>query len=378
VIGLGPEETAEYLAVVQSLRPYYKFYDTHVHPYEVLFDRFSYEDHYSRPGVLSLTGTSYQEPALKRFRFPEMGDFNDDPKSQRLQDISVMLLKKVYGNVGEQVFRDQMTLSGIDRSLLLPVASESCSPEQFMGRMRWVKKFYQDDERFWIAGSVPGSVEAISLIPYVRALKQDFGIKAVKCHPVVTGIDFGLEARQEWLEELLRACRESQLPLIIHSGRNNPYWGGKRGNFGALENLRNIDLSLSGEPVVLAHAGFHRCRIADIEPEGLRMLQSMLSAHPNLLVDISGLTFEPLKLVLRSLPAERILFGSDALYASQWEAVTMTMHALKEQGMPLEHNLIQFASINPRRTLFKDTGHVKYIQDQVESISGRSQGEIVP
>ena len=105
--GLGSEATAGYLAIVQELRPYFQFYDTHVHPYEVLFDRFHYEEEFARPGVLSLTGKSYTTPAVKNFQFPEMGDFNDDPRSQRLQDISVMLLKKVYGNVGEQVFIDQ-------------------------------------------------------------------------------------------------------------------------------------------------------------------------------------------------------------------------------------------------------------------------------
>ena len=84
------------------------------------------------------------------------------------------------------------------------------------------------------------------------------------------------------------------------------------------------------------------------------MLDKMLQAHPNLYVDISGLTFEPLKLVLQSVNGDRILFGSDALYASQWEAVTMTMHALRELGMALEENFIKFASINPRKTIFED------------------------
>lgn len=351
--GLGPEQTAEYLAVMHRLRPAYPLYDMHVHPYEVLFDRFTYQD-FSRPGVLSLTGKAYATPSVKQFQFPEIGEFNGDPRSQRLHDISVMLLKKVYGNVGEQVFMDQMTLSGIDSVLLLPIAPESGTPATFGERMRWVKRFYRNEEKFWIAGSVPGALEAPEIPHYVGSLKRDFGIRAIKCHPVVSGIDLSTGTRKKWLERLLAACHESRLPLIIHSGRNNPYWGGSRGNFGALEHLKNIDMSISGKPVILAHAGFHRCKLQEIEREGLPMLDRMLQKHPNLYVDISGLTFEPLKLVLQSVHRERILFGSDALYSSQYEAVTMTMHALKELGMALEENFIKFASINPRKTIFKD------------------------
>ena len=352
--GLGPEETAEYLAVLQKLRPAYPFYDMHVHPYEVLFDRFTYEGEFSSPGVLSLTGKSYTTPSVKKFQFPEMGDFNDDPRSQRLQDISVMLLRKVYGNVGEQVFIDQMNLSGMDCVLLLPIAPESGSPGAFHDRMRWVKRFYRNEDKFWIAGSVPGALEAQEVSRYVSSLKQEYGIKAIKCHPVVSGIDLSTGTRKKWLELLLAACQESGLPLIIHSGRNNPYWGGNRGNFGALEHLKNIDMSISGQPVILAHAGFHRCKTQEIEREGLPMLDKMLQTHSNLHVDISGLTFEPLKLVLQSVGSDRILFGSDALYSCQYEAVTMTMHALRELGMALEENFINFASINPRKTIFKE------------------------
>ena len=220
--------------------------------------------------------------------------------------------------------------------------------------MRWVKKFYRDEEKFWLAGSIPGALDGSELKEYVRSQKQDYGIRAMKCHPVVSSIDLSTGARKEWLEELLCACQESQIPLIIHSGRNNPYWGGNRGNYGALENLKDINMSLSGMPVILAHAGFHRCKTSDVEQEGLRMLDRMLRTHSNLHVDISGLTFEPLKLVLGSVDGERILFGSDALYSSQWEAVTITMHALKELEMDLEENFIQYASFNPRKTIFKD------------------------
>lgn len=350
---LSPEECSRYLAMVKSLRASYPLYDTHVHPYEVLFDRFIY-DETAHPGVLSLTGKTYASPLANNFKFPEIGYFSEDPRSQRLQDISVMLLKNVYAFVGEQVFIDQMELSGIGQALLLPVASESGTPEQMHERLNWVKHYYRDEEKFWTAGSVPGSLEGSELRRYVGNLKAVHRIKAIKCHPVVTGIDLGAGSKKEWLEELLAACGAAELPIVIHGGRNNPYWGGGRGDFGALDHLSGINISSSCRPVILAHAGFHRCKSTEIEGDGLRVLDKMLQSHPNLYIDISGLTLEPLKLVIQNVDANRILFGSDALYASQWEAVILTMHALSESGMDPEKYFLQYASINPRKAIFED------------------------
>jgi predicted TIM-barrel fold metal-dependent hydrolase len=354
VRGLGPEETSGYLSVLTGLRGSCPFYDTHVHPYEVLFDRFSYEEQSDRSGVLSLPGKCYTAPAAGRFRFPEMADFNDEPRSQRLQDISAMLLRKVYGSVGEQVFLDQMELGGIDKVLLLPIATEAGDCDHFDARMRWVKRCYPNEDKFWIAGSVPGALGCEAIRGYAGDLQRQFGIRAIKFHPVVSGIDLGTGPRKQWLEMLLIACHELKLPLVIHGGRNNPYWGGSRGNFGALQHLKEINISLSQSPVILAHAGFHYCGVREIEMEALSVLEKMLKKHSNLYVDISGLGFEPLKRVLQSVESDRIVFGSDALYAPQWEAVTMTMHALKELGMKLEDSFVQFASINPQKTIFRE------------------------
>ena len=40
--GLAPEQSTRYLALLRDLKSSCRFYDIHVHPYEVLFDRFSY------------------------------------------------------------------------------------------------------------------------------------------------------------------------------------------------------------------------------------------------------------------------------------------------------------------------------------------------
>ena len=115
--GLAPEESSRYLSVLAELKASCRFYDTHVHPYEVIFDRFSYDESGADSKAVSLPGRSYTAAQLSTFSFPEAVDFNETPQAKRLQEISIMLLRKIYGSVGERVFGDQMEVSGIDRVL---------------------------------------------------------------------------------------------------------------------------------------------------------------------------------------------------------------------------------------------------------------------
>jgi predicted TIM-barrel fold metal-dependent hydrolase len=362
--------------MVRRLRASCRFHDLHVHPYEMLFDRCTYEPDPSRAGALSVSGKAYHPPAAGEFNFQETTDLGEAPRSQRLLDIAQMLLKKVYGSVGEPVFHDHMELAGMDRALLLPVPLESASGPDFLDRMRWVKNFYGNEERFWIAGGVPPSVPAEEIRFYARELKQRFGIKALKCHTVVSGHDLGKMEGRQWLEMLLLACRELKLPLILHGGRHNAYWGGERGDFGSPMQYQEINFSLSDQPVVIAHGGVHRCSSREISEECLPILRRMLNRHDNLYLDSSGLGFEPLKVVLQGIEMERLFFGSDALYLPQWQAVALTMHALKELGMKQEESFVQLASSNPGRIIFKDESHDQLIADQVEPVFGSGAGAV--
>ena len=375
--GLAPEESSAFLAILQALRSSCKFYDVHVHPYEVLFDQFSYQDEVASPGLLSLSGRRYSAPVLGSVKLSETAEADGESVSQRFKDVWVMMLRKVYGNVGERVFVDHMNLCGIDKALMLPVPLESCSAQSFEERMRWVRQLYANEQRFWIAGSIPAALAGDEIGPYAEALVRRYGIRAIKCHPVISGIDLGSSSRKQWLEALLVACHELKLPLVLHGGRNSRYWEGNRGDFGSLEHLKEVNLSLSGAPVVLAHAGCHRCSAPQVEQEELPLLNRMLKRHSNLHVDISGLAWQQLKLVLQSVDHDRILFGSDALYVQQWEAVTMTMHALKELGNNVEDAFVKIASTNPERTIFGDGGsHADLGADKVESVSGASEGKV--
>jgi len=368
VTTLSIEECSRFLSLVREIKQDHALYDSHVHPYEVLFDNLTYREAENNSEVLTLEGQSYTPPLVTAYRFSEAGDFDETPRAQRLREISCMLLKKIYGCVGQPVFEHQMELSGIDTSLLLPVAAETTSMEQFNDRLLWVGRHYRDSSRFWTAGSVSGDVKTEDLQGVVAAQQSTHGIKAMKCHPVVTGIDLREFSRKKWVEGLLAACGGCGLPVVLHSGRNNPYWGGPRGDFAALENCQDINFSASRSPVVLAHAGFHRCRLTEMERDGIRILKGILDKHPNVYVDISGLTLQQLKVVVTLISEERILFGSDALYYPQWEAVALTLHALNQLNLPLEKYFLKFAHINPQRAIFQERGHAKPFADQASPV----------
>lgn len=349
--GLAAEKTRRHLDAVAGVRQSHRLYDVHAHPYEILFDRLSYRPDPASPGVLTVPGGAYAPPAPGRFDYP-------DPAAGalpggRLREISAMLFQRVYGSVGARVFLDHMDLAQIDTALLLPVPSDSGDWRRFDSRMAWLNEAYGDRGRLAIAGSIPVSLRGDEMAGYAKALRKRYGISALKCHPVVSAIDLGESAGRGWLESMLCACGELGLPLFVHAGRYNPYWEGPRGGFGALAHLREIDFSLSSEPVILSHAGLHCVPGPQVEEE-LSILVRMLERHGNLAVDLSGLGLPALRRLMTSVPLERILFGSDALYIPQWQAVAMTVQAIEESGMRIEETFVQLASSNPKRTVFKD------------------------
>ena len=80
----------------------------------------------------------------------------------------------------------------------------------------------------------------------------------------------------------------------------------------------------------------------------------MLQSHDNLMIDVSGLDFHVLVVVLRNIDADRIIFGSDALYYSQWSVVVKLLGALKEVFSDVEENFLKIMSINPSQAIFKE------------------------
>ncbi len=348
---LAAREIVRYFSIVDSLRRSCRFYDVHVHPYEVIFDEFVYPSDVAGTGIISLDGKRYRAPEISDLTLSTAPARNLARFSGDLRRISLIRLRHLYAHVGKRAFLDQMELSRIDSALLLPIAPHAGG---FDERMEWVRDVYGNDGRFWIAGSVPNTIGNADVCRYVSDLVTKHGIRALKCHPVVTGIDMRSRLAKERVEAMLAACRENFLPFVIHSGRNIPFWGDERGNCASLEFLGEIDWSISGGPVVLAHAGLYGCSAPEAEREMLPLLQRILSRHDNVFADVSGIGFDRLAMVLRAVHHGRLLFGSDALYEPQWGGVATLLHALAQSGSPVDEQFVQIASVNPAKTIFRE------------------------
>lgn len=347
---LSAAEISKYLDHVRELQRSHVFCDVHVHPYEVLLDRFEYM--YGKPadGILSVDRNEYVPPSCFDLRFDQISAQSQAASRDYLQRSYLVVLRRLYGHIGAKVFLDQMALCGIGKILLLPVASEH---GVFDEKMAGVSSLYDCDGRFFIAGSVPNAVSDENVGRYVSGLKKKFNIKALKCHPVISAMDLASEVGKDRLGSMLAACEENHLPLVLHCGGRSSLWSRDRGGYALLENVRDIDWNVSSEPVVIAHAGMYSCELTEAENEVLPILARMLEKFDNLFVDISGIDIAALSLVLKRIDNARIVFGSDALYHPQWASMVTLLHVLKNVGTDVDRRLIEIASTNPLRTIFR-------------------------
>lgn len=116
------------------------------------------------------------------------------------------------------------------------------------------------------------------------------GARGIKLHPRAQAFGFGDAAA----ESIWRVAEAAQVPILIHAGRGMP----------PMDPLADLALRFPDVVIVLAHAA-----IAD---QG--MFASRLRDHPNVVYDTSTFSvFDQLELFAR-VPAERIVFASDAPY----------------------------------------------------------------
>src|SRR3954452_11529057 len=116
------------------------------------------------------------------------------------------------------------------------------------------------------------------------------GARGIKLHPRAQAFEFGHAA----IDGIFTVAQEAGVPLLVHAGRG----------MAPMDALADAALRHQGVPLVLAHAGI----------AGQGMFATRLAAHPAALYDTSCLSpFDVIELFAR-VPAERIVFASDAPY----------------------------------------------------------------
>lgn len=342
-------ELENMLAEIAGLKGDQLFYDVHNHPFDVLFDRQSYHQLPATPGVFSSGTDAYLPPQLGPLELQNSPATAGRQLDERLKRMACQLkVRRLYRHTGPGVFAERMQLSLIDRSLLLPVPGNNEPEDQQFEAML---EFFGDDERFLFGYSLPNRIPNQELSSKLRQIVSNYAVRVVKIHPSVTGIDLGSHAGVERLEAILDAAEQNRRPVIIHGGLSPDCQNPEAVAYGMFRHLQQLDWSTISQPVVIAHGGCFGHSADEAREEIIPGLAALLEQHQHLAIDISGIDFDTLCPLLRTIAPERILFGTDALYEDQWATLVRLWVALRQVRQDPASDLLRITATNPTEFL---------------------------
>jgi uncharacterized protein len=158
------------------------------------------------------------------------------------------------------------------------------------------------------------------LIPFCRLDPADdpvaeaerclaLGARGIKLHPRAQSFGFASEA----MDAIFAVARDAGVPILVHAGRGMP----------PMDELATLALGYPEVPLILAHAGV----------AGQGMFASRLAGHPATLYDTSCFSpFDVVELYAR-VPAERIVFASDAPYGRPVSGIFMALRVAALAGL---------------------------------------------
>lgn len=82
-----------------------------------------------------------------------------------------------------------------------------------------------------------------------------------------------------------------------------------------------------------------------------------MKKYDNVCIDISGLDFECIKILLLNIDINRIIFGSDGMYIAPGLMVVRLIKAVKESNIDMELAIVKILSINPAKYIFEENAH---------------------
>lgn len=320
------------------------FLDFHVHPFDVLSGDITYRRNGKFDGVFSRAGAIYHAPAMDDML--EINEVRADsiPDSAR----AFLLASRLkYMHTGSKVFADQLEATGLSGALLLPVVR---APGRAAEMLETTTSMFSGDRRMIAGCAFPVGMPAKDLSAFFSSARENYGIRAIKIHPNLSGIDPLTQYGHDSIEATLEAAGALGLPIVVHGGYTSVLRPSKQVEYGSLSHLETINWSLSSVPVVIAHAGCYELTSDEIRT-ALSKLKGMFDRHPNLMADTSSLSLASLRLVLQKVSHDRLVFGSDALYVSIRKAWLGFLRALREVSPAPDIDLLRIASINPMNCL---------------------------
>ena len=338
---IGLQKIEKYMEIINDVkRSGAIFFDTHMHPLEIIFDEFRYERNKAKKGVYSFGEEEYAPPFLSN-----VSEHVPDESSMKLfNKLAILTLRRRYLHIGSKVLEDHMDFCGIDKGLLLPVAPAVGNAD---GLMRRVKNYYGEAERFVMGYSIPNTISDGDIEQDIANAREMYNAKVLKIHPNITGIDLRSSAGKERVEKILSASGALGMPVVIHGGRSPVLPDMQCWEYAYIDNLRRIDFSVTQSPVIIAHGATFGCSDDECEEKVIPALKELLDKNNHLFVNTAGVSLRNLELIFRNIDSKRIVFGSDALYLTQWEGLAKIFHVMENLNMNIEENILSIASLTP-------------------------------
>jgi predicted TIM-barrel fold metal-dependent hydrolase len=350
---LGKAEVERYLTIIRAIGREHRLTDLHMHPFEVVFGAGRYTENQQTSGIWSTADLCYLPPGVGDMELTPQTDAAHDVPAALQERLAMLGLRRLYVHTGPRCFGDQLLISGISRGLLLPVTRAGSNAEK---EMALLARIFADDPRFLLGYSIPVETADADIAAKVFRAIQLWGIRAIKVHPCLSGINLCTVAGVSRIEVILAAAGRAGLPVIIHGGTYPNIIEPSAPCFGLLENMNRIDFNLTPYPVVIAHAGAFGLDRQQVESLILPRLETILRRYDHLSVDVSALSAEIIGLVLSRIAPERIVFGSDALYELPWKSLIRLFVALETAAVgPAEELLVRIAATNSDHILRKET-----------------------
>jgi predicted TIM-barrel fold metal-dependent hydrolase len=341
---LKKEEVEKILQEIREIGTNHLLTDVHVHPFEVLFGRVNYRPHPGEDGLFSSGQMKYRAPQIGALPVDNSPTRTGGERPEPLHSRGLALAyRSMYAHTGPKAFADQMALSGIRRSVLLPIARDGDSA---LDQMELMAAMFGGDERFVLGYCVPNSVAKEGIAEAVRQAVQNCGARIVKIHPSISGVNPASREGKERIELILKASARMQARVIVHGGMSSAPCVSETIAYGTIVNLRHIDWNMAEGPVIFAHAGAFGYPAAVIRNDIFPILDQMMANCNNIFVDSSGMNFDQLKTIVDKIDAEKIIFGSDSLYFHQWRAVCNLFLAIKYTYTNYLINFVKICSAN--------------------------------
>lgn len=340
-------EVSTAIAEIREIKGTQIFYDVHVHPFEVMYQSRAYHPAENVTGVYCSGPLSYASPKLGELDLEAMSPDRTRADDSKLRSMACLFnARKAYSHIGPRVIGDQMELAIVDRAVLLPVLKHS---DGDANQSPDLAAMFGKDDRFLLGYCLPSTVPVEGVVEAVGRAVERFGVRVLKIHPSITGLDLGSPAGVRTVEALLEASRQHRLKVVIHGGRSPECPDRQAANFGVVSHLQRIDWSLTPETVIIAHGGCFGYSAAEAITEVLPVMEQLLARHAHLAVDTSAIKGEVLCPMLERFDLERIYFGSDALYEKEWGAMVTLWCALRQTLNDGDEALRQIAGSNPGR-----------------------------